>query len=228
MFGHSRPTVVGVDGCRNGWVVARAGDGLQADVVADLDEVVAEVRAGAVAAMAIDMPIGLLDDRSRLCDIETRRALGPRRASVFPAPVRSTLAATDYAEACELSRAAMGKAMSKQTFNLLPRIRHVDELLRADDADSIVEAHPECGFARLRGEPLESKHTPTGRQQRIDLLQQALGRPFTDLLATADAPVGDLLDAAVLTITAARLLDGTFVRFGDEIDVTGKRASVFC
>jgi predicted RNase H-like nuclease len=220
--------VVGVDGCKGGWVVVTTGPGpsLAAEVVTDLIPVIEAVRRRAIDIMAIDMPIGLLDDRPRLSDRETRMVLGPRRASVFATPVRAVLAATTYREACDLSRQASGRALSKQTWYLVDRIRQLDELLLPSDAHTIVEAHPECAFLRLAGETLPSKHQTEGRQLRHRLLARHLGRPFQRLWAAAPAPPLDLLDAAVLTITACHVAAGTAITLGPEIDATGKLAQV--
>ncbi len=198
-------------------------------MVADLTEIMQATARGEVAAVAIDMPIGLLADRPRRCDIEARVVLGPRRSTVFPAPLRPTLGAVDYADACRLSRAASGKALSKQAYNLLPRIAELDLLLDGldqTDAASVHEAHPECAFLRLNGEPLTSKHHKDGRDQRRDLLARALGSRFDELLATAKAPLTDLLDATALTVTADHIVAGTTIRLGGEIDPTGKRAEI--
>ena len=220
--------VAGVDGCRGGWVVVTAGPGseLEATVVTGLDAVVADVRAGRLEAIAVDMPIGLLDDRPRTADIEARARLGERRSTVFPAPVRSVLAATSYRQACELSRAACGRALSKQTYNLIEPIRHLDALLGPADCEQVIEAHPELAFARLGGRPLPPKRTPEGRALRTRLLDEALGPPFRSLRQQSVAPLGDLLDAAVLVTTARRLVDGTAVRLGNERDSTGKPVRV--
>ena len=97
------------------------------------------IDAGTLAAAAIDIPIGLAARRDPGGPTSRRgRRLGPRRSSVFPAPARSVLAATTYEEACALSRAACGKAISKQLFNILPKIREVDALdhARGGSADS--------------------------------------------------------------------------------------------
>lgn len=223
-----RHTVVGIDGCRGGWVVVTAGPGpkLAAEVATDLAPLIEAVRHGRIAAAAIDMPIGLLEDRPRQADIEARALLGRRRSTVFPAPVRAVLAASSYREACEVSRAASGKALSKQTYNLVERIRILDELLRPDDGHRIVEAHPELAFARLAGEPLSSKHEPEGRARRAALLDRALGPPFVELRRTSTAPRIDLLDAAVLVMTARRVAVGDAVRLGREIDPLGKTVQV--
>jgi predicted RNase H-like nuclease len=220
--------VAGVDGCRGGWVVVTAGPGetLRAEVVAALDDVVARARRGELAAVAVDMPMGLLDDRPRRCDTETRAVLGPRRASVFPTPVRPVLAATTYPQACALSRRAYGRALSKQSWNLIDRIRQLDELITRPDQDFVVEAHPECAFLRLAGEPLPSKHDPDGRSRRHDLLSRHLGRPFEQLWAAGGAPALDLLDATVLTVTSRHVVAGTAIVLGRELDARGKLAQV--
>lgn len=226
--GADGPLVVGVDGCPGGWVavVADRETILDAEVVTDLAPLIGDTRGGRFAALAIDMPIGLLADRPRRADIEARALLGSRRSTVFPAPVRSVLAATSYAEACDLSRAASGKALSKQTYNLVDRIRGLDEILEPEDGLRIVEAHPELAFARLAGEPLPPKKRHEGRARRIEVLDDALGARFGALLARRPAPLTDLLDAAVLTVTARRVVDGSEVRLGTEVDDTGKSIQV--
>lgn len=220
---------MGIDGCRGQWVVVSRDDGTTVVLVPDLTAIVAGVRAGEVAAAAIDMPIGLFDSGPRDCDVEARKLLGHRRSTVFPAPARAALAASDYADACDRSRRATGKALSKQTFNILEPIRQLDLLLEPGDAEHIVEAHPELAFARIAGEPLPSKHTPEGRAMRKSALRSALGAEVDVLLrqaSTANVPVVDLFDAAVLTITAGHVVAGTEVRLGGAIDPSGKRAQV--
>ncbi|MEM9135559.1 MAG: DUF429 domain-containing protein [Actinomycetota bacterium] len=219
-----------MDGCRGGWVtvVATADGGLRAEHVDDLAPLVARVRNGEVAAMAVDMPIGLLADRPRPADREARALLGARRSSVFPAPVRAVLGAADYDEACSRSRAACGKAVSKQTFNLLGAIAHLDDLLVPADGERIVEAHPELAFARLdEGRPAPPKRTGEGRNHRLGLLTTALGPPLAELVATAAVPTEDLLDAAALVVTARHVVAGTAHRLGGgELDETGKPVQV--
>lgn len=218
--------VAGVDGCKGGWLIVRSGAGLEAEVVTDLGPLLDDVRRGVVAAAAVDMPMGLLDDRPRLSDRETRAVLGPRRASVFPTPVRAVLAATTYLEACALSRTAYGRALSKQSWFLVERIRQLDQLVEPADQSAVVEAHPECAFARLAGRPLASKHHSEGRQERYRLLVRHLGPPFRRLWQRAAFPPVDLLDAAVLTVTARHLLAGTAVHLGVEHDSRGKVCQV--
>jgi len=173
------------------------------------------------------MPIGLLDTQPRACDVAARRMLGPRRSSVFPTPVRAVLATTDYRQACELSRRVSGKALSKQAFNLLPKMAELDELMTPTDQDRFVEAHPECAFVRLAGRPLgEPKRTDRGRTQRRRLL--ATADPSLDRLIAShpELPILDLIDATVLAVTARHVARGTETRLGDDIDRRGLRAQI--
>lgn len=226
------PTVAGVDGCRGRWMVVTwthgARGGIEAELLDDLAPLFQQVREGRVAAVAIDIPIGLLEDRPRRCDVEARRFLGPRRASVFPAPVRSTLGATDHATANERSRRTSGRGLSIQAFNLIPAITHVDRLITPADQDRIVEAHPECAFTRLTGEPpAASKRTADGRRDRIARLSDhhpALAELLTE--PQAGLPIIDLIDAAANAVTAGRVVDGTANRFGSDRDATGLTAEI--
>lgn len=236
--------IAGADGCPGGWVVATARlegsatpcRGLAVEKVDRLDRFVEMTRLGELAALAIDMPIGVLDVHPRTADVEARRLLGDRRSSVFPTPVLATLDATDYRDACDRSRVSCGKALSRQAWNLMPKIRQLDQLIERDDQAHIVEAHPECAFLRLRdGQPLDDpKSSPEGRRMRADLLAGSglfvpaeLGAILTPRHGSRrDAPLTDLLDALVLTVTARHVCLGSERRLGDQTDLRGRRAEI--
>lgn len=167
--------------------------------------------------VAVDIPIGLLDSYEvggRVCDRMARQFLGrPRGSSVFPAPVRSVLAATTWEDACARSRASApdGKAVTKQTFAILPKIRQVDELLqtRHELREVVREVHPEVCFSELVGMPMtHHKASLLGREER----QRALARPFPELHLIEEAgrdqglPIEDILDATVACWSALRLV----------------------
>ncbi len=240
--------VAGIDGAPGGWAVAIATfDGLfwEVDIrfETSLSDIVAGVRSGSIDAAAIDMPIGLLNAHPRPADVAARALLGPRRSSVFPTPLRVTLDAADYDDACERSRAECGKALSKQAFNLIPKIAELDALIEPADQDRIVEAHPELAFARLVGDgfagrrlesettdltpidltPLEAaKATPEGRQLRIDHITDTFG----SLPDHSGVPITDALDAIANVATAAHVAAGTEERLGGDPDPTGKRCEI--
>ncbi len=217
----SQTTVAGIDGCRSGWVVVitRGGRFVSCEVTADLRTVADQVADGAIAVAGVDMPIGLPPAR-RESDRAARRYIGPRRSSVFPTPTRATLAhLADYPRALEASRNAMGIGLSKQAFNLLPKIAHLDgELRRTDTDDRIVEVHPECSFVALHdGAFLESKKTPRGAAQRRALLTTHFGAAVSTYTDTPPlgAVADDVLDALAVAWTAARIAAGTAITLGD-------------
>jgi predicted RNase H-like nuclease len=165
-----------------------------------------EVMALDVNVVAVDMPIGLPDAGARACDVQARRRLGPRRSSVFAAPVRSVLHERSYIEALALHRATDGRGLSKQTFHLLPKIAEVEAALD----DRVIEAHPELAFARLLGAPARhAKRTAAGRAERLAVL--GLVAPPRVRGAAPD----DILDAIALTHIARRVLTGDAEPLGD-------------
>jgi predicted RNase H-like nuclease len=230
--------VAGVDGCRGGWVVVcvdRDGDGdcdRPADVatVPDLEELMGRIDSGVVAAAAIDIPIGLATKDARRSDIEARKRLGARRSSVFPAPARAVLDATTYEEACAISRAASGKAISKQLFNILPKIREVDDLQTPVRQRRLVEMCPELSLALLAGAPMShAKTTRDGRAERIRVLGSVFG---TDEIErhTRERPAGaridDVLDAFAGAWTARRFAAAAHLHLGGQLDDRGLRMEV--
>lgn len=213
--------VLGVDGWRGRWVGALL-DG-RAVTLLDLPDVRAVLAVPDVELVAIDMPIGLSDDRPRACDVEARRRLGRARSSVFPAPLRVALGCPDYATACSESRRASGKALSVQAWNLVPAIRALDNALDDVPADQVREVHPELAFRALDGRVAAPKASARGVAQRIRALE-----PVMDVLdALAAAPPGvpavDALDACAAAWSAGRLADGRGECVGDgAIDRRGR------
>jgi predicted RNase H-like nuclease len=189
----------------------------------------AEVLALRPAAIAVDMPIGLPDTGVRNCDVVTRRRLGARRSSVFPAPIRPMLDAMTYAEALAIGRSIDGRGWSKQAYNLMPKIRDVDAHMTARRQRRIVEAHPELCFALLLGAPCAAaKRTIEGQEERLAALA-TLYPDVVDRLAERGrgAAIDDVLDAYALTVTARRLIAGTAERLGDGArDRSGLRQEV--
>lgn len=210
--------MIGVDGCRGGWVVAAADAALSRlsfTLVDDLAPLFA-LAAGGHALIAIDMPIGLSDEGSRTCDLAARRLLGrPRSSSVFPAPCRAALAATTYRRACAVSRRTLGVALSRETFNILPKIRQVDALVTRARQRFVREVHPEVVWALLagRGRGLRhAKRTPAGERERRALLRGVA--PRFDLsavrrrLGPARVARDDVIDAVACLLAAARIVRG--------------------
>jgi predicted RNase H-like nuclease len=137
---------------------------------------------------------------------------------VFSVPSRAAVQAADYAEACRIALATSDppRALSRQLFNIMPRIREVDAALRADPAAAarVFESHPELAFCRLNGGvPPPPKKTAEGVAARRLLLVGAG-------LAAADRPprgagIDDVLDALACATVARRLHHGEAQSFPD-------------
>ena len=206
---------IGVDGCRAGWLVIALGDdGVWQYRVADkLKHVIKELPQEYL--MLVDMPLGLLSGagRERECDHLARKLLGrPRSSSVFPPPARPTLAAGDYVEAQVINRRCLGRGLSQQAWNLVPKIRELDRLRRKEHgvADRLRESHPEVCFWALNKQrsPLHNKKTLEGRRERIRILSrhQHNAKEIIEVIAQStlrkDVAWDDIVDALVLAVTA--------------------------
>ena len=211
--------IAGVDGMPGGWLVALVdGTEVQWAFAPSAAEVVSLT--DSCTAVAVDIPMGLPETGWRACELEAREFLGPARSSVFLAPPRPVLAAQTYPQACEIARGTHGKAVSKQLWHILDRIRDWDGVLTPELQDRVVEAHPECSFRTL-GPVDSSKKTGRGIGQRLALLDTWLnaGAAFTDL--PAGARFDDALDALAVAWTAQRWAAGSASVFGGSRDVRG-------
>jgi predicted RNase H-like nuclease len=194
-------------------------------VLPDLAAVTAALASGRIVAAGIDIPIGLATSGPRACDQEARRMLGRRRSSVFPAPAREVLTASSYEEACAASRRVSGRAISKQLYNIIPKIREVDGLMSPPSSrpQHLFEMCPELSFTLMTGAPMRhNKKTLEGRVERVE----ALRRVFGDVTELVEPPPqaasrDDVLDALAGAWTARRYAAGSSVRLGGEMDETG-------
>ena len=200
---------------------------------------------GDAEAILVDVPIGLPSDEPRTCDQEAQNTLG-YGGSVFRVPARDAVYAETYDDAVTANEKEGCGGLGAQSWGLLSQIREVDVLLqRIDNAgECIYESHPEVCFAMLADEKLSSKQTPSGRQRRLDILDEmhdgaADVREFVEEHANGNAEwhhriqngrIDDVLDAAVMAFTGAQvsLSPGAspdaypaFPRDGPEQDATG-------
>jgi len=210
--------LAGVDGCRTGWLrICRdpASGELAFDVVETPEALL--TREPRPALVALDIPIGLPATGSRQCDVEARSLLGPRRTSVFPAPLRPALRAASREEASAITARIHGKRVSIQAWAIHPRIRAVDRWLASDPLArcAVREVHPEVSFLEWNGgRPMRwSKKTRDGRAERCALAtawlgEEALRRARDELPRKGVAP-DDILDAIAALWTAHRIAEGT-------------------
>lgn len=217
--------MLGVDGARGGWLIAEhAGESVRFEFAEALEPCVERLRHGGVDVVAVDMPIGLSARGHRPADQLARNRLGARRSTFFPTPIRSLLDFDDYAEANLHAKETTGKGVSKQAWNLIPKIREVDALWRPELAGRLVETHPETSFGELAGAPLLSKKSSLqGRQERVELLRGVFGAQLEDALEPLSKSLWvDALDAAIAAWTAMRVATGDAIVLGGELDPAGR------
>jgi len=223
--------LAGVDGCPAGWIAAfvrPAGGEVRIAVVPRFADVLAE----APALVAVDMPIGLPDRvgiGGRAAENAVRPLLGARQSSVFSVPSRAAIEAGDYAAACAAAFATSDppRKVSKQLFNIAPKIREVDALLRADTAlvPRVFEVHPELAFWRLNGEraldlPKKVKsrcHEPGVALRRGLLIAAGLPAVVVESKAPKGAGSDDLIDALACAALARRIHAGLARPFPDPL-----------
>jgi predicted RNase H-like nuclease len=222
---------VGVDGCPAGWIaVFRESDGAagapKVAVFARFSDILSEA---GPAIVAVDMPIGLPDrvtGGGRGPEQALRPHLGARQSSVFAIPARAAIYATDYAAACASALAGSDppRKVSRQAFNLFPKIREIDEILRAlgpEGASRVHESHPEGAFMVMNGgrpltHPKKVKSRPfePGLEERRALLaRHGLAGSCLAGPGPRGAGIDDLLDACACSVTALRILRGEARRF---------------
>ncbi|GAB5467959.1 MAG: DUF429 domain-containing protein [Rhodospirillales bacterium] len=215
------PLLAGVDGCRGGWLAVIGESPAQAQP--RLFARWQDLPLADLACVAVDMPIGLADAGRRACDLAARARLPKgRKSSVFATPARPLLDQADYATANAWSKRRLGRGLAKQAWNLLPKIGELDRVMTPADQVKVFEAHPELAFARLsNGELLPAKRKFEGAAAREALLAAAgfvglaaWGTLWPRSLVQRD----DLLDAAVLFLTAQRIALGQAERLPAEAE----------
>jgi predicted RNase H-like nuclease len=216
--------LAGVDGCTAGWIAAfvhSEGHETRVRIVPRFADVLSAPEQPEI--VAVDMPIGLPERvgiGGRAAENCVRPLLGARQSSVFSVPSRAAIYAADYGDACRIAAATSDppRKVSKQLFNIAPKIREVDECLRAGSefARRVFEVHPEVAFWRLNGgraltEPKKVKSRPyePGLALRRNLLMAAgLPEATVNTAPPKGAAADDLLDALACAAIARRIRAG--------------------
>jgi predicted RNase H-like nuclease len=223
--------VAGADGCQPGWAVVLKDISCRKPPEALLCRDMATLlkHPKLPAMIAVDMPIGLphrVGPGGRGPEAELRTYLGERKASLFSIPSRAAIYAEDFAAACEASLATSEppRKISIQAYHLFPKVRELDELIRADMGLSFIirECHPEGAFMVMnKREPLsepkkiKSAINDAGIRQRKKLLMEVAG--FSEEFLSSKPPRGvgldDFIDACACAWVAERLAKGEAISF---------------
>ena len=196
---------IGIDGCLGGWIAAVFEDSkFFWRKVVKLNDLKSLLEISELTL--IDMPIGLLTSYrtgGRVCDQMARKLLPKhKKSSIFSAPPRSILHENNYDNCRNILKQENG-GISLQSFHLLPKIREVDDLIRANKKIKLLEAQPELVFQNLGlNDAAPNKKIKGGRSARLMILREQ------NLQFIWPPPIGfpkeDCLDALALAVRTAQ------------------------
>ena len=206
---------VGIDGCKDGWVVvycpALTFKKAKCQHYRKLSQLKSDFASDSI--IVIDMPIGLEVNRpNRSCDIEARKFLGHRSSTVFSPPCQDAIFAKNYEEAKAINLHKTGKSISKQSWFLTKKILETKSFIEDEGTHNLMEGHPECSFTEYAGTPiLENKKGMRGMFKRLDILTKLsfnLPKLVEMLPKSVGVEINDLFDATILCWTANRIFNG--------------------
>lgn len=210
---------IGIDGCRDGWILAALDHGrLLIEKYPAIDDVMG--RYPSADAYLIDMALGLREKKEgKRPEDEARKLLKGRESTIFPIPCRQALEGGGEKETEEARKAVnltvLGKSLSKQTLAILPRIRELDDFLERhpEYKNVLCESHPELCFARLKGEVVRShKSDIFGMMERTQILSEYVELEDPNMAlrfaGRLDCRPDDILDALCLAAAAGMKAHG--------------------
>ena len=167
-------SVIGIDGCKAGWIIAKTleNESISFQIIKNLND----LKRINVSHIGIDIPLQLSHTGKRYAEIEARSLLKNRACTIFTPPTLNALRAKNYMDACEVNFKECGKRISKQSWNLFPKIKEAQEFLENKSINKlrVFEVHPELSFMAMNDMSLvqASKKTDIGREIRIKLIQK--------------------------------------------------------
>ena len=205
--------ILGIDGSKGGWIAVKQCLNHEDHTEIDFRENLIELLTPDIKLAIIDMPVGLDKNPQkggRLVDKEARKILDKRKSSIFNAPIRDVLKAKSYNEANTISK-NKGLGISKQSWNLIPKINELDQILQIKIRPQIYESHPELCFQIMNDGALKfSKKEKLGIKERKNILiKNGFDKKFLDnnLKKNKNFHSDDFLDACALSWTAKRIIN---------------------
>ena len=137
-------TVIGIDGCKAGWISSKMEEdhSLSFHIIENLED--DYLKQSNLSYIGIDIPLELALTGKRLAEIEARSLLKKRACTIFSPPTLNALRAKDYIDACEINFKECGKRISKQSWNLFPKIKEAQKFSKNNLISklSVFESHP--------------------------------------------------------------------------------------
>ena len=169
-------TVIGIDGCRAGWITTQILDNqlISFQIIENLND--DYLKQSNLSHIGIDIPLQLSHTGKRLAEVEARALLKKRACTIFSPPTLNALRAKNYIDACEVNFKECGKRISKQSWNLFPKIIEAHKFLENNSISKlgVFEVHPELSFMAMNDMNLveASKKTDIGKEIRIKLIKK--------------------------------------------------------
>lgn len=204
----------GIDGCKQGWILISFDEEDKKYQVIESQEALKSIFEE-YDRIFIDMPIGLEDEEyTRECDALLRKELGGEySSSVFSPPIRPALEAPSYVEANMISFDWTEKKLSLQSWNITPKIKMLDLLLRENPGfkEKVLESHPELLFQKLNGGMIfQKKNLKKGIRHRLELIKDEepiaddFFRDIKEEWRRSEVAEDDIVDAMALAYYAKK------------------------
>ena len=151
--------IAGIDGSKGGWVCVSGYENNFRELKFEKLEKFHDIKLKDFNLVLVDIPIGLdidLKKGGRIVDRLARKELLTNKSSIFNAPSRLVLNAKNYEEANKINK-SKGMGLSKQSWNLVKKIKEVDEYIRNSNKTIIFESHPEIIFQIMKRDKVSSK-----------------------------------------------------------------------
>jgi predicted RNase H-like nuclease len=216
--------IAGIDGSKGGWVCVSGYENnfkeLKFEKLKEFDD----IKSKDFNLVLVDIPIGLdidLKKGGRIVDKLARKELLTNKSSIFNAPSRLVLEAKNYEEANKINK-NKGMGLSKQSWNLVKKIKEVDEFIRNSNKTIIFESHPEIIFQVMKKDKVSTKKkNDEGIIERRNLLEKnGFNKVFLERnLSAKDSfyKKDDFIDACSLFWSANRAIAKTEIKIPNDM-----------
>ena len=216
--------IAGIDGSKGGWVCVSGYENNYKELKFEKLKEFNDIKSKNFNLVLVDIPIGLdidLKKGGRIVDKLARKELLTNKSSIFNAPSRLVLEAKNYEEANKINK-NKGMGLSKQSWNLVKKIKEVDEFIKNSNKTIIFESHPEIIFQVMKKDKVSTKKkNDEGIIERRNLLEKnGFNKVFLERnLSAKDSfyKKDDFIDACSLFWSANRVITKTEVKIPNDI-----------
>ena len=216
--------IAGIDGSKGGWVCVSGYENNYKELKFEKLKEFNDIKSKDFNLVLVDIPIGLdidLKQGGRIVDKLARKELLTNKSSIFNAPSRLVLDAKNYEEANRINK-SKGMGLSKQSWNLVKKIKEVDEFIKNSNKTMIFESHPEIIFQVMKKDKVSTKKkNDEGIIERRNLLEKnGFNKVFLEknlLAKDSFYKKDDFIDACSLFWSANRVITKTEVKIPNDI-----------